>query len=270
MYQNLFDSHTHSDNSHDGHAPISLLCEAASEKGLAGLAITDHCECDDPKLNMINRFAPLQFEILKAQAAFRDQIMVCCGIELGQPIYDVTRAEELLSKYKFDFVLGSLHNLPGRDDFCKWDFHECEEQIPALLQEYYECMLKLAQWNKFDSLSHMTYPLRYIQGIQQIPVDMKPYQELIREILKTVAQNGKAIEINTSTLRQGLGVTMPGIETVKLFKELGGEYVTIGSDAHYAKHIGADLEVGMDMLKDCGFEYFTVFRRREPKLLKIL
>ncbi len=270
MYQNLFDSHTHSDNSHDGHAPISMLCEAASEKGLAGLAITDHCECDDPKLNMINRFAPLQFEILKNQLAFRDQISVCCGIELGQPVYDPSRAEELLSKYKFDFVLASLHNLPNRDDFCKWDFQEHIEEIPALLKEYYEEMLKLAQWNKFDSLAHITYPLRYIQGIQQIPVDMRPYDELISEILKTVAQNDKAIEINTSTMRQGLGMTMPSIDYVKLFKDLGGKYVTIGSDAHWAKDIGSHLDVGMDMLKACGFEHFTVFRRREPMLLKIL
>ena len=93
MYQNLFDSHTHSDNSHDGHAPISLMCEAAQAKGLMGFAITDHCDCDDPKLNMINRFAAVQFEILKAQAAFREQMTVLCGIELGQAIYAPDVAE---------------------------------------------------------------------------------------------------------------------------------------------------------------------------------
>ena len=131
-------------------------------------------------------------------------------------------------------------------------------------------MLELAKWNKFDSLAHITYPLRYIQGFQKIPVDMKPYDELIREILKTVAQNGKAIEINTSTMRQGLGMTMPSLEYVKLFRELGGEHVTIGSDAHWAKDIGSHLEVGMDMLKEAGFDTFTVYRRREPKQLKIM
>ena len=268
MYQNLFDSHTHSDNSHDGHAPISLMCEAAQAKGLMGFAITDHCECDDPKLNMINRFAAVQFEILKAQAAFREQMTVLCGIELGQAIYAPDVAEALLEKYKFDFVLASLHNNPGHVDLCHVGFEG--ENIPEILQNYYENLLKLAQWNKFDALAHLTCPLRYIQGMQGIPVDMKPYDELIREILKTIAQNGKAIEINTSTLRQGLGMTMPSLEYVKWFKELGGEYVTIGSDAHWAKDIGTDLDIGMDMVKEAGFEYFAVFRRREPKLLKIL
>lgn len=268
MYQNLFDSHTHSDNSHDGHAPISLMCEVAASKELMGFAITDHCECDDPKLNMINRFAAVQFEILKAQASFRDQMTVTCGIELGQAVYAPDVAEALLAKYKFDFVLASLHNNPGEVDFCHVDFRG--KDIHQLLSAYYDNVLKLAQWNKFDSLAHLTYPLRYIQGFQKIPVDMQPYDEVIREILKTIAQNGKAIEINTSTLGQDLGMTMPSLDYVKLFKELGGEYVTIGSDAHWAKHIGSYLDVGMDMLKEAGFEYLTVFRRREPMMLKIL
>lgn len=268
MYQNLFDSHTHSDNSHDGHSPISLMCEAATNQNLMGFAITDHCECDDPKLNMINRFAAMQFEILKAQAAFRNQMTVLCGIELGQAVYAPEVADALLDKYKFDFVLASLHNNPGEVDFCHVDF--AGKNIQEILTAYYENMLKLAQWNRFDSLAHLTYPLRYIQGIQKIPVDMSLYDDLIRQVLKTVAQNGKAIEINTSTLRQGLGMTMPNMKYIQWFRELGGEYVTIGSDAHWAKDIGSHIEVGMDMLKEAGFEYFTVFRRREPKLLKLL
>ncbi len=268
MYQNLFDSHTHSDNSHDGHDSISMMCEAVTTKNLAGFCITDHCECDDPTLNLLNRFRGLEFEILKAQAAFRDQLMLTSGIELGQATYYPDVAEQMLKNFKFDFVLGSLHNLPGQKDFCTFDFSKMD--VPALLRSYYEELLKLAQWNKFDSLAHITYPLRYIQGIQKIPVDMKPYEDVIRELLKTVAQNGKAIEVNTSTLRQGLGMTMPDLPYVKLFKELGGEYVTLGSDAHWANDIGSHLENGMALLEEAGFRYFTVFHRREPKLLKIL
>lgn len=271
MYCNLFDCHTHSDNSHDGHSSISMLCEAACNKGLSGICITDHCECDVPVLNYIPRFQGVQFDMMKARSAFSQQLTLLTGIELGQPHYDPQLAEQMLSAFQFDFVLASLHNNPGEEDLCTMDFTEMPmEQINDMLQRYYENMLGLAQWNQFDSLGHITYPLRYIQGFQGIPVDMSPYDALIREILKTVADNGKAIEINTSTIRQGLGVTMPGIEYVKLFKELGGKYVTIGSDAHYAKDVGADLNVALDMLKEAGFDCFTVYRRREPKLLKIL
>lgn len=268
MYQNLFDSHTHSDNSHDGHNPISMMCEAATNKGLLGFCITDHCECDSNAQNPMQRFKGVQFDIMKNQAAFRDQITIGFGIELGQAIYNLDLAEEVLANFNFDFVLGSLHNNPNETDFCHIDF--ADKDVAGMLEKYYENMLKLAQWNKFDALGHITYPLRYIQGIQKIQVDMKPYDEVIREILKTVAKNGKAIEINTSTMRQGLGMTMPSLEYVKLFKEMGGEFVTLGSDAHFAKDIGSHIEVGMDMLKEAGFEYFTVFRRREPKLLKVL
>ena len=92
-------------------------------------------------------------------------------------------------------------------------------------------MLELCQWGGFDTLAHMTYPLRYIIGKYQIPVDMKPYEEVIREILKTVADKNLALEINTAGLRREIGQTSPTLEYVKLFRELGGELLTFGSDA---------------------------------------
>lgn len=270
-YCNLFDSHTHSDNSHDGNDTISMMCEVVTTKNLSGFCVTDHCECDVPRLNYPPRFQALQFEILKNQAAFRDQLTLLSGIELGQPIYAPQLAEQMLRDFKFDFVLGSLHNNPGQPDFCTMDFTQMTmEEIHGLLQTYFEKLLELARWPHYDALSHLTYPLRYISGIQKIPVDLSPYEELIREILMAVARQGKAIEINTSTLRQGLDVPMPSYEYIKLFRELGGQYVTIGSDAHWARDIGANLQDAMDLLQSVGFRYFTVFRRREPTQLKLL
>lgn len=268
MYQNLFDSHTHSDNSHDGHDSISMMCEAVTTKNMAGFCITDHYECNMPHDKHDIRLRDSLFEMTRAQAAFRDQLMLTCGIELGQATHNLEMAEKVLNSLKFDFVIGSLHNIRSTPDFCQLDFHTLD--VPQMLTQYYEEMLELAQWGKFDVLGHITYPLRYIEGIQKIQVDMKPYDEIIREILKTVISKGKGIEINTSTLRQGLGMTMPNLPYVKLFKELGGEYVTIGSDAHWAKDIGSNISDGMALLEEAGFKYFTVFRRREPKPLKIL
>ncbi len=268
MYHNLFDSHTHSDNSHDGHDSISMMCESVSTNNLIGFCVTDHYECNMPENHSDTRLRDSIFEIRKAQAAFKNQIIITCGIELGQATHALDVAEGVLSNFTFDFVLGSLHNIRSTPDFCKLDFHTLD--IGKILTQYYEEMLELAHWGKFDSLSHMTYPLRYIEGIQKIPVDMKPYEELIREILKTVASQGKAIEINTSTIRQGLGATMPPLSYVKLFRELGGEYVTIGSDAHWAKDIGSNISDGMQLLKEAGYDYFTIFVKRQPTPLKII
>ena len=93
----------------------------------------------------------------------------------------------------------------------------------------------------------MTYPLRYIVGEHGIPVDMSKFSDKVDEILSLLVKNEKALEINTSGLRQKLGKTMPEEDVVRRFKQLGGEFVTVGSDAHYAKDIGAGVIVGIDI-----------------------
>ena len=267
MFNTIFDSHTHSDNSHDGHHTISFLCEAAEEKGMAGLSITDHYECNMPNDKHNIRLRDSFFEVAMARAAFQNSLLITSGIELGQATENLEMAEEILQHLKFDFVLGSLHNLKGQQDFCELNFQGADVQ--AMLQQYYTQMLELCQWGKFDVLAHLTYPLRYIVGIQKIPVDMAPVEEIIHEILVQLAKNGRGLEINTSTLRQGLGETMPGLRYVKMFKEVGGEYITIGSDAPWAEHVGSGIEDGMALALEAGFDSFAVYRHREPQMYKI-
>ena len=115
MYLNLFDSHTHTDNSPDAVSSPMMLCEAAVEYGFSGIAVTDHCNMelfdrDNYELRIRQSF----FETLKARSVFRGMLTVSCGVELGQPLEAPERAEALIEKYDFDFVLCSLHALPGQ------------------------------------------------------------------------------------------------------------------------------------------------------------
>lgn len=126
-----------------------------------------------------------------------------------------------------------------------------------------------ARWAKFDTLAHMTYPLRYIVGEHGIPVDMSKFSDKVDEILSLLVKNEKALEINTSGLRQKLGKTMPEEDVVRRFKQLGGEFVTVGSDAHYAKDIGAGVNVGMEIAQRSGFDCVTLFQNRMPVQIPI-
>ena len=126
------------------------------------------------------------------------------------------QAENILSDTRLDFVIGSMHELPGHDDFAFLDYSH--ENIPNLLEEYFNEIYKMCKWGKFDVLGHLTYALRYIQGEQNIKVDMKPYEEIIRQILKTIIQNGCGIEINTSGLYQKYGKTFPDFKYIKLYR----------------------------------------------------
>ena len=122
----------------------------------------------------------------KARQAFDYRLVVMNGIEMGQAIQNKEKAQEILRRYRFDFVLGSLHCIRGMDDFAYIDFSDLD--VDVILTRYFEEILELCQWGQFDSLAHLTYPLRYITGQYHIPVDLSRYDSIIDEILRTLAQ----------------------------------------------------------------------------------
>lgn len=269
-YKNIIDQHVHTDNSFDGNHSAMFLCETAYMKGLRAIAFTDHIEIDaylSGEFDVTARQA--FFDAANARSAFQGKLTVCNGVEIGQAVYDIPTAEQLLEKMKYDIVIGSTHNLRGRQDFCYLDYDNEAADYPDLLDEYFDEELALVKWGGFDTLAHLTYPLRYIVGVHKKPVDMARYSDKIDEILRLLAQSGKALEINTSGLRQPIGVTMPEKGIVERFRELGGEFVTVGSDAHFAEHLGAGIAEGMAIAKECGFDCISLFKNRMPTPIPI-
>ena len=265
-YKNIFDTHTHSINSFDGHHSCKQLCEGIIKNGGIGIAITDHCDIDGTKDGCWD-FEDKQFaEVLEAKEEFH-QIKVYNGVELGQPLFEKELSEAFLSKYDFDFVLGSVHNLKNMEDFYFLDYKQYD--IYSLLQQYFNSLLDLAKWNKTDSLAHLTYPLRYIVAREKIDVDMSKFNDIIEEIFSVIIANNKAIELNVSGLSMDMNDTLPNKAYIKKFHDMGGKYVTVGSDSHYFDKVCNNIDKGYDILKECGFEHFTVFEKREPKLITI-
>lgn len=267
-YRNLIDQHVHTDNSFDGNHNVMFICEKALEYGLRGVAFTDHVDIDAKNIVIRKVTVPSYIEIMQARSAFTGQLIVSEGIELGQAVYNIELAESIINALKYDFVLGSIHNLKDVEDFYFLKYEEYD--VNDLLQRYFVTVLELARWNGFDSLAHLTYPLRYIVGRDKIEVNMKQFDDIIAEIFTTLIQNDKALEINTSGLRQPIGLTLPDEQYVRLFKDLGGKYITIGSDAHYAYDVGKGCEEGMLLASDCGFREIALFERREPVMITII
>lgn len=268
MPQRIIDTHVHTDNSPDGHHSAMYMCECAEMAGLRAIAFTDHVESDAYRRDHYDRVALQSFiDVTKARSAFRGKLLVCAGVELGQPMYDVATSEEILANLPYDMVIGSVHNFQNEQDFMYLDYSQWD--ITDLMNKYFDELIKLARWAKLDTLAHMTYPLRYIVGEHGIPVDMSKFSDKVDEILSLLVKNEKALEINTSGLRQKLGKTMPEEDVVRRFKQLGGEFVTVGSDAHYAKDIGAGVDVGMEIAQRSGFDCVTLFQNRQPVQIPI-
>ena len=266
-YENFYDLHTHSEHSFDGNHSCTLMCESAVEKGLKGIALTDHCEIDSKNCDFDKLCDNQFFDTTKCSYIFKDSIKVFRGIELGQSIYNKPLAESILNKYNYDFVLGSVHNLENMEDFFFLD--SLDYDVYALLQQYFENIYRLCEWNQFDSLAHLTYPLRYITGKHKIKVDLSKFSKIIDEILLLLIKNEKALEINTSGYFNEMKGILPSADIVKRFKNLGGKYITIGSDSHYYDKIGMGVEQGMDAALKCGFKHITVYTNRCPELIEI-
>lgn len=270
----ICDSHTHSSNSFDAENTVEELCERAIELGLYALTVTDHCEAnfyDDPQHSEFGdfskRIAQSVKDIARAKKKYEGRLRLYCGLELGEPVQSLSAAARVLQLADFDFVLASVHNIAGEQDFYWLDYRE--ETVEELLRRYFAEVLLTARWNHFDSLAHLTYPFRYIKKKLGLDVDTGLFKDQIDLILRTLAVNGKALEVNSSGLRQEIGKTLPGREVIARFKELGGKYVTVGSDAHRREDLASGAEEAYALLRACGFTHYTVYEKHKPVLFEL-
>lgn len=265
----LIDMHSHSDNSPDGsHSPM-YMCEHAVRKGLRALAVTDHCETDKfIEQKYASSVFHSYFETAKARNAFEGQLVVLIGLEIGQPFANKALSEKVIEKYPYDFVLGSVHTPRGFYQDIK-DIDYTQIDVYKFMNDYFEELTELAEWKYCDALAHITCPMRGIQGVYNIDFDYSKVQDSLDKLLLAIIRNNKALEINTSGLRQDIGLTMPDEQIIKRYRELGGEYVTIGSDAHNAYDVGDGIETAMQMLKRCGFDKVTFYVSRQAMQIDI-
>lgn len=269
MYQKLVDMHVHTDNSPDGHHSAMFICEKAELMGVRALAFTDHCEIDTYyKENYDTIVRQSFFEISKAQSAFRGKVLVLRGIELAQGHYDKHLSQTVLSNHDYDVVIGSVHALRKMTDFCHLENYN-EENVKHYTEKYLRELFNMAKWGDFDIMAHMTYPFRYFYQKAGINVKLSDYREQVDAILEMLVKKDKALEINTAGLRMDIGKLSPELDTVKRFKELGGKYVTFGSDAHYAEDIMKGVDEAYGTMLEAGFKEFTIFQKRTPIMMPI-
>lgn len=280
---NLIDCHTHTGFSVDSEADINAMVERALQLNLAAYAITDHCECNCfyPKehysgntysdyFNYQKDFEGSVAAVTELKNQYDKKLNLICGVELGQATHDIQTAEKIISDSRLDFVIASIHQLRGIEDFAFIDYSNYTiDDIYSLLEKYFIEINELCKWGKFDILGHLTYTLRYIQGNFGIKIDITRYDDIIENSFRALIQNGCGIEINTSGLRQAYGKTFPSLKYVKLYYELGGELLSIGSDAHTANDLGKGIADGMKIANLAGFNRICYFKQHKPVFIEI-
>ncbi len=267
--QQLVDLHSHSEFSPDSEASVQALCAQAQQKPLAVYAITDHCECDVYEADGYEKRLQGAFE---AVCAVKQQVpfTLLNGVELGQPLQNLQVAEQV-ARQPYDIILGSLHRVSGGPDYYFYDYRNLtQRQIRDLLLDYYRELYQTVQWGNFDTLAHLTYPMRYILDQSKVNIPVEELMEAVEKVLVEVIKQQKAVEINVRKIDLMQKNILPDRRFLSLYRDLGGELITIGSDAHCVDDVGRGVQKGIAFAKEIGFTTLAYFEKRQLQTIEIV
>lgn len=274
------DMHMHTWFSTDSEACPCDMADEAVRKGLKTICFTDHFDKDDLEWGEEGIFDVDAYfvEMQKLQEEYAGKLNIRIGIELGLRTYLKDYYEELTKKYPFDFVIGSVHNVPYKKD-AEGNILYTDPAAEKLFKdrtdkEAYRLMMETTLENVrtsdcFQTLGHLDYVVRYGKSREK-EYSYTDYADIIDEILKLLIEKEKGLEVNSAGLKYGLPFAHPHPDVLKRYRELGGEIITIGADAHKPEHIAYDFGKVEELLKACGFKYYTEFSKQKPVFKQLI
>ena len=264
------DFHIHSSFSGDCDTPPEEMIQAGIRQGLSILCFTEHLDADYPPYPDISfeLDTPAYLQSIRSlQDKWKGQLDIRIGTELGLQPHLGSFYRSYVNQYPFDFVIGSTHLVDQFDPYYPefWEIYSARDGICR----YLETNLKNIQaFDDFDVYGHLDYIMRYAP-MEPRKFRYSDYANLTDEILKLLIEKGKGIEINTGGFKAGLGVPNPCPDILRRYRELGGEIITTGSDAHFPHYAGYFFDEAQEILRSCGFRYFTVYKERKPSFVKL-
>lgn len=260
----LPDTHIHTDFSGDSQTPAQAQIERCILLGMKELCITDHHDYDS---GMDEEIFLLDFDtylpaLRRLRHEYQNRIRVNIGVELGLQLHLKEYLTQLEQSLNVDFLIGSCHFIDQTDPYDP-EFFQGKSERDAYIHYFEVTQKRVRSLDCFDSLGHLDYVIRYGPSKNR-NYSFGAYQEYIDPILKTLIEKGKALECNTAGFRHRLNQPNPSGDILKRYRELGGELITLGSDAHSPEFIGDYFEKAKEILLNCGFSYLTVYRQRKP------
>lgn len=267
------DFHLHSHFSDDCTTSMEDMILSGIQRGLETMCFTEHHDMNYPHREgnkspmFFLQVSPYYKELIQLKERYASQINILFGVELGLQPHLISEHTNFINSHPFDFVIGSSHLCNGKDVYFP-EFYEGKLEVDAHAEYFQSVLTIVTKFQGFDVYGHLDYLVRY-SPTQNTNYSYQKHATVIDSILKTLIHNGKGIEINSGGLKHGLGDTNPCTDIVKRYKELGGEIITIGSDAHFPEYVSYEFDQVASILKSCGFQYYTVFENRKSKFLPL-
>ena len=271
------DYHLHTHHSTDSDDSLDNIIKQAVSNGIDEICITDHHDIDFPMKYSYEEgvmafqldFDAYSREIDEIKTKLPQGFTLKKGVELGVMPSTVKKAAEYAKEHSdLDFLICSTHIVDGYDPYYS-EYYEGKSPVLAF-GRYFECILETIKgFTDFDVYGHLDYIVRY-GDYKDYVFELKDYYEIFEDLLKTIIDAGRGIEINTGSLYKNLSYPHPHKEILKLYHDLGGEIITVGSDAHFSKYVGYGFDKARELLLECGFKAYATFDKRKPKFHDII
>jgi histidinol-phosphatase (PHP family) len=258
------DAHLHTDLSPDSMVPLELYAAQAAERGIPEIAITDHLDfmpgaaaydyADYGKREMIVR---------DAAERWAGRVTIRFGVELTYESRYEDQIREHLAAHSYDYSIGSVHaQSDGPYDWDRLATFVDGKTIAQATEFYFAEVAAAIRSGLFDTLGHLDMCKRWLQPWFP-PSAFAAAPELYEPVLAELAESGMALEVNSSGLRQGVGETYPAAWAVERYRQLGGQRVTVGSDAHLPESFAFGLEEACEIVARAGFSRLSLQRALE-------
>jgi len=270
----MIDLHVHSTCSADGGSSIADYARRAQELSLAEVGLCEHADFDprDRSYRYLD-LARYDREIAAARG-MAPQVRLRQGVEITYQANLEAEIGAWLAGKRWDYVVASVH-LVDYDD--GWAMVSEPSAVEAYFGKhsqrqayvpYFEELLRAARSGLGDLLGHFDLVKRY--GVAHYGhFEPETFSEEIRAVLRAAVEAGAGLEINASGLRQAPGEPYPGLTVLRWYRELGGEMLAIGSDAHRIEHLAAGMDQTLALARAAGFTAITTFEARAPRWIAI-
>ena len=260
----MFDCHMHTNFSTDGKMNARQACEKALSIGLEGIVITDHQDIGFPGNDNAWSVDFSQYfnELSMVQSEYTDRLKVLKGIEIGIQPHVIDESDALIKSYPFDYVLASVHIVDGYDPYQRM-YYEGKSKSEAYRLYLEEIYFMITNFPDFDMVAHFEYIARYADYVDRT-LRYADHTDIFDSILKVLINRGRGFEVNTATFRDPNASVEYDFAVLKRYRELGGELICLGSDAHRPEHIAMRFDYFAQMLKKAGFDYTVHFENRKP------
>lgn len=268
----MYDYHVHSIFSADSKMKMEDACIAAIQAGVKEIAFTEHIDYFYPNCDLVFEFDYDEYakKIDDVQKQFQDHLTILKAVEIGIHPFKHLENSSFANSNFFDFIIGSVHladdlDLHNGDYFIGKDVREAVENYFLTINHY------VKEFYDFNVLGHLTLIKRYLHFVNAhwTEINWEHYYDIIEDTFKTLIATSRGIEVNMSGFRYRIDCPLPDLPFLKLYHDLGGEIITVGTDAHSKHFVGKHLDLGYQLLQKAGFKYVTTFRERKPKFVQL-